>query len=111
MTINSLLGNQSVTPLVTAIKTTVTVSSAVAQQQAATTQSTAVSLGQATPSTPVYTISRPALVWERSSSDLLSSKLAGNFSAAGNVARFAGLGSALMERFANNGGNYSQSVI
>lgn len=40
-----------------------------------------------------------------------SSKLAGNFSASGNAARFAGLGSALMERFAHNGGNYSQSVI
>lgn len=111
MTINALAGNQSVTPLVTAIKTTATVSSAAAQQQAATTQSTAVTLGQATTSTPVYTITRPALAWESASGDLLSSKLAGNFSASGNAARFAGLGSALMERFAHNGGNYSQSVI
>ncbi|MFU2315634.1 hypothetical protein [Rahnella sp. PCH160] len=110
MTIISATGNQSATPLLAATKTTATVT-AVASQQAAATQSTSVTIGQATSSTPVYAITKPPLVWENASADLISSKLAGNFSSAGNAARFAGLGAALMARFATEAGSYSQSVL
>ncbi|WP_208950199.1 hypothetical protein [Rahnella sp. ChDrAdgB13] len=110
MTIISATGNQSATTLLAATKTTATVT-AVASQQAAATQSTSVTIGQATSSTPVYAITKPALVWENASADLISSKLAGNFSSAGNAARFAGLGAALLERFTTEAGSYSQSVL
>ncbi|PKE32383.1 hypothetical protein CWS43_00290 [Rahnella sp. AA] len=110
MTTISATGNQSVNTLLAATKTTATVT-AVASQQASATQSTSVTIGQATSSTPVYAITKPALVWENASADLISSRLAGNFNSAGNAARFAGLGAAVLERFTTEAGSYSQSVL
>ena len=111
MTVISATGNQALNTLLTATKTTATVSPAAGQQQATTAQSAAVMIGQTDATSPVYNIIKPALVWERSSSDLMSSKLASNFSNAGNAARFSGLGAALLERFTTDSGSYSQSVM
>lgn len=110
MTTISATGNQSANTLLAATKTTATVT-AVASQQAAATQSTSVTIGQATSSTPVYAITKPALVWENASADLISSKLAGNFSSSGGTSGFSGLGAALLERFTTDTSNYSQSVM
>lgn len=111
MTVISSAGNQALNTLVTTTKSLTAVSSAASQQQASTAQSAAVIIGQTDTTSPVYTITKPVLVWERSSSDLMSSKLASNFSNAGNASRFAGLGAALLERFTTDGSSYSQSVI
>ena len=111
MTVISSAGNQALNSLVTAAKSLTAVSSAASQQQASAAQSTTVMIGQTDATSPVYTITKPALVWERSSSDLMSSKLASNFSNAGNAARFAGLGAALLERFTTDSSSYSQSVM
>jgi hypothetical protein len=111
MTVISSAGNQALNTLVTTTKSLTAVSSAASQQQASTAQSTAVMIGQADTTSPVYTITKPVLVWERSSSDLMSSKLASNFSHSGNAARFSGLGAALLERFTTDSSSYSQSVM
>ncbi|WP_447866172.1 hypothetical protein [Rahnella bonaserana] len=111
MTVISATGNQTLNTLVTSTKTLTAVSTAASQQQASTAQSSAVMIGQTDTTSPVYNITKPVLVWERSSSDLMSSKLASNFSNAGNAARFTGLGAALLERFTTDSSSYSQSVM
>lgn len=111
MTVISATGNQALNTLVTSTKSLTAVTTAASQQQASTAQSTTVMIGQADTASPVYNITRPALVWERSSSDLMSSKLASNFSHSGNAARFTGLGAGLLERFTSDSSSYSQSVM
>ena len=111
MTVISATGNQALNTLVTSTKSLTAVTTAASQQQASTAQSTTVMIGQADTASPVYNITKPALVWERSSSDLMSSKLASNFSHSGNAARFTGLGAALLERFTTDSSSYSQSVM
>jgi len=111
MTVISATGNQTLNTRVTSTKSLTAVTTAASQQQASATQSSAVMIGQTESASPVYNITKPALVWERSSSDLMSSKLASNFSNAGNAARFTGLGAALLERFTTDSSSYSQSVM
>lgn len=110
MTLISATGNQSANTLLTTTKTAVTVAAVNSLAQAIPAQSTTVNIGKADVSSPVYTITKPALVWEKASGDLLSSKLASNFSTSGNAARFAGLGAAALERFTTDASSYSQSV-
>jgi len=111
MTVISLAGNQSLNTLVSTTKTTAV--TAIAQESQATApQSVLVSFGkvESVNTTPVYTITRPVPVWEKASSDSISSKMAGNFTSQATAVRFQGLGAALLSRFTNDGSNFSQSV-
>lgn len=103
MTVNPVIGIQSANKPLTGTNLVAAVSVAA--------QSASVTLGQVTTNSPVYTITKPALRWERSSSDFISSKLAGNLNNNGNAMRFSGLGAALLERFTQDTSSYSQSVI
>ena len=111
MTVISVSSSQSANSLLTTAKIAATVSAVASQQQATLAQSTSVSIGQVASSSPVYTITKPLLVWENVSNDLITSKIAGNLGNSASDGGFSGLGAALLQRFTQSGGNYSQSVF
>lgn len=58
-----------------------------------------------------YAPSRPAaLTWANRSTDAVTAMMAGNYGAASLSGRLAGLGKALLDRFATDGSDFSQSV-
>jgi hypothetical protein len=61
--------------------------------------------------TPGGTLAPMTPVWEQDANDPVSTQIANNYQATPLADRFDGLGTALLERFQLNGGNYSQSVI
>lgn len=62
-------------------------------------------------SDPTYAPPRLAVpTWEKRSTDAVTTMMAGNYRAASLSGRLAGLGKALLDRFATEGGDFSQSV-
>jgi hypothetical protein len=53
----------------------------------------------------------PALMWENTTQNKVTTTLAGNLGSQETAARFKGLGAALLTQFANSASGYSQSVI
>ncbi|WP_413197247.1 hypothetical protein [Pararobbsia alpina] len=52
----------------------------------------------------------PAITWANSTGDAISSLMNNDYTSSGMSGRFAGLGSALLDRFESTGSDYSQSV-
>jgi hypothetical protein len=75
---------------------------------------TSVTLGQADAATSAPIYARPpstSPVWARESNDAISSLMGGNFFSPSTATRFQGLGAALLDRFATEAGDFSQSVL
>ncbi|MDR6711696.1 hypothetical protein J2W83_001290 [Pseudomonas hunanensis] len=116
---NAITAVQRLTPVYTPVVST----PVKALEQAVTTPSspsTSVSLGQTVTTTPTQTYTangtlvgaQTRYAWEQQSSDKLSSSLLTSIQSNTNAGRFQGLGAALLEQLAANGGqSISQSVM
>ena len=99
-----------------AIDRTVDSSNTTSAPAAGATPATSVTLGRADAATsaPIYAEPKPlntAPVWARESGDAISSLMAGNYLSRSLATRLQGLGAALLDRFATESGDFSQSVM
>ncbi|WP_394788072.1 hypothetical protein [Rhodoferax sp.] len=73
--------------------------------------STLTTLAPLTYAAPARTAPQAVQTWLSRSEDSVSKLMARNFSASGNANRLNGLGNALLERFASNSADFSQTVV
>lgn len=111
----SSLSTSSASPVTTGKATSLS-ASAVQQSSTSTgaSSSTIVSLRQASTDALTYGPAGTAnvgVVWESNTTDAVSSQMGANLGALTNAGRFSGLGSALLERFKTDSGDYSQSAF
>ena len=96
-----------------ATRTPATIAKPIAQDPPAPPPSVIVTLSGANAPDPAPTYPAPGLPtpsWEFQSQDAVSTRMAGNFSAASVAGRFAGLGKSVLDRFATGSADFSQSV-